>query len=150
MTNADKAAENFMRGCNCAQAVLLTYAPKLGLSEKDALHMASSFGGGMGHLRETCGAVTAMFLIAGMVRGYDNVEDSSYKREHYNLIQQLAAKFNEKYGTINCGELLRETKNTLTPAERTKEYYKVRPCVRFVRTAADIIDEVLFDGPTAG
>lgn len=141
---SENAAENFLNGYNCAQAVLAAYAPRLGMDEETAMRLASSFGGGMGHLRETCGAVSAMFMIAGLMRGYTDVEDLSLKREHYKLIQEMAAKFKERYGTINCGELLKETKNSLIAEARTAEYYKNRPCVRFVQAAAEIIDEMLF------
>ena len=141
---SENAAENFLNGYNCAQAVLAAYAPRLGMDEETAMKLSSSFGGGMGHLRETCGAVSAMFMIAGLMRGYTDVEDLSLKREHYKLIQEMAAKFKERYGTINCGQLLKETKNSLIAEARTPEYYKNRPCVRFVQAAAEIIDETLF------
>lgn len=144
MTNAEKAAENFLHGYNCAQSVLSVYAPQIGLDEETAMKLASSFGGGMGRLREVCGTVSAMFMVAGLVRGYTNVEDLSLKREHYKLVQDMAAKFKDRFGTINCAQLLKETHNSLIAEARTPEYYKKRPCVRFVRAAAEIIDEMVF------
>ena len=147
MTHADKAAENFLNGYSCAQAVLAVYAPELGLDGQTALRLASSFGGGMGRLREVCGTFSAMCMVAGLVRGYTDVNDLEQKRRHYKLIQDMAAAFKARHGTINCAQLLKETKNSLIAEARTPEYYQKRPCLRFVLTAAEIIDEMVFQQP---
>ena len=97
----------------------------------------------MGGLREVCGAVTGMFMIAGLLYGYSDPLDSDSKREHYELIQKLATSFKDKYDSIICRELLgldMENENP-KPQERNEKYYKSRPCGEFVGYAAKIMDE---------
>lgn len=142
---SEKAANNFREGYNCAQSVLLAFANKVGLKEDEALKLASSFGGGMGRLREVCGAVSAMFMIAGILKGYTEPNNDVVKADHYKLIQDLAAEFKLKHGTIICRELLGldVTEFSPIPSARTDEYYKERPCEEFIRCAAEIIEEEL-------
>ncbi|WP_331669491.1 C-GCAxxG-C-C family protein [Emergencia timonensis] len=106
MDRSDQAASLFREGYNCAQAVLLAFADVLSIDKKTAAMLSSSFGGGMGRLREVCGAVSSMFLIAGLVKGYDRPDDDEAKAAHYQLIQTLAYKFKEENGSIICRELL--------------------------------------------
>ncbi len=145
MTHREKAIEYFCAGYNCAQSVFAAFCDVTGYSEKEAFMLASSFGGGMGRMRETCGAVSAMFMVAGIVRGYDDISTDAPKKAHYELIQEMAAEFRAVHGTITCRELLSGlgTDSNPTPSARTEEYYKVRPCVRFVATAADIVDRMV-------
>jgi C_GCAxxG_C_C family probable redox protein len=145
MTHREKAIEYFCKGYNCAQSVFAAFCDVTGYSEKEALMLASSFGGGMGRMRETCGAVTAMFMVAGVVRGYDDISTDAPKKAHYERIQKMAAEFKREHGTIICRELLASLKPDSNPAPsaRTEEYYRVRPCVRFVATAADILDKMI-------
>lgn len=140
-----EAVNNFRKGYNCAQSVLLTFANKVGLSNEDALKLASSFGGGMGRLREVCGAVSALFMIAGILKGYTEPNNDIIKANHYKLIQDLAAEFKSKHGTIICRELLglEEDEFSPIPSARTKEYYKERPCEEFIKCAAEIVKEKL-------
>ncbi len=147
MTHREKAIGYFCAGYNCAQAVFAAFCDVTGYSEKEAFMLASSFGGGMGRMRETCGAVSAMFMIAGIVRGYDDISTDAPKKAHYELVQALAAEFRKEHGTITCRELLAGLKpdSNPTPSARTEEYYKVRPCVRFVATAADIVDRKVLE-----
>lgn len=142
---SEKAANNFREGYNCAQSVLLAFANKVGLKEDEALKLASSFGGGMGRLREVCGAVSAMFMIAGILKGYTEPNNDIVKANHYKLIQDLAAEFKLKHGTIICRELLGldGTEFSPIPSARTDEYYKERPCEEFIRCAAEIVEEDL-------
>ena len=101
----DKAAQAkdlFKQGYNCAQAVLCSFCAETGLSFDNALKIASSFGGGMGRLREVCGAVSAMFMVAGIKYGYTSNNDNKLKREHYKLIQDLAQEFKAECGSIVC------------------------------------------------
>ncbi len=145
MTHREKAIEYFCAGYNCAQSVFAAFCDVTGYSEKEAFMLASSFGGGMGRMRETCGAVSAMFMVAGIVKGYDDISTDEPKKAHYELIQAMAAEFKKAHGTITCRELLAGlgTDSKPTPSARTEEYYKVRPCVRFVATAADIVDKMV-------
>lgn len=142
---SEKAVNNFREGYNCAQSVLLAFANKVGLKENEALKLASSFGGGMGRLREVCGAVSAMFMIAGILKGYTEPNNDIVKANHYKLIQDLAAEFKSKHGTIICRELLGldETEFSPIPSARTDEYYKERPCEEFIKCVAEIVEEDL-------
>lgn len=142
---SEKVANNFREGYNCAQSVLLAFANKVGLKEDEALKLASSFGGGMGRLREVCGAVSAMFMIAGILKGYTEPNNDIVKANHYKLIQDLAAEFKLKHGTIICRELLGldGTEFSPIPSVRTEEYYKERPCEEFIKCAAEIVEEEL-------
>ena len=144
-SRADKAKELFENGYNCAQATLGAFSDLIGLDFESAMKLSSSFGGGMGKLREVCGAVSAMFMIAGMLKGYSTPETGEIKAEHYKLIQNLAQKFREKNGSIICRELLnlQEREPTHVPSVRTEEYYKTRPCSMLVYSAAKIIEEEL-------
>ena len=142
---SEKAANNFREGYNCAQSVLLAFADKVGLKDEEALRLASSFGGGMGRLREVCGAVSAMFMIAGFLKGYTEPNNDIVKANHYKLIQDLATEFKSKHGTIICRELLGldGTEFSPIPSARTDEYYKERPCEEFIKCAAEIVEEDL-------
>ena len=144
-TKRDKAMELFLEGYNCCQAVLGAFCEDLGLDTQTALKLSSSFGAGMGKLREVCGAVSAMFMIAGLAGGYSNPDATIEKADHYKKIQELAEEFKKKNDTIICRELLKniKTKSGFAPEARTEEYYKVRPCVRFVSDAAEIIEKYL-------
>lgn len=139
----EKGKQLFCQKCNCAQAVVLAYKDVLGLDEKRLLRMASSFGGGMGRLREVCGCVSGMFLVAGMLYGYDDLEDQQKKADHYKLIQDLAAKFTQINGSLVCRELLglSAREKTHVPEERTEAYYKKRPCGELVKCAINILEE---------
>ena len=138
---SDIAADNFQNGCNCCQSVLCAFSDITGFDIKTSMKLASSFGGGMGRLREVCGAVSAMFMIAGLLKGYDVAGDDIGKTRHYQLIQKLAKKFKEKHETIICRELLGlDGEDNPIPSKRTAEYYASRPCENFIRTAADIIE----------
>ena len=94
------AEKLFKEGCNCSQAVFAAFSKELGLSKEFALKLSSSFGGGMGRLREVCGAVSAMELVAGALKGYSNISDKKIKDEHYRLVQKLANEFKEKYELV--------------------------------------------------
>lgn len=139
---SEKAANNFKSGYNCAQSVFLAFAEDFGFDKETALKLSSSFGGGMGRLREVCGAVSSMFAIAGLKHGYTSPNDDEAKAKHYELIQSLAEKFKSKYGTIICRELLElpEGSDSPIPSKRTEEYYQTRPCEAFIRYAAEIIE----------
>ena len=144
-TKSEKAKELFMQGYNCSQAVVGAFCEDLGLDFETAMKLSSSFGGGMGRLREVCGAVSGAFMVAGLKYGYADPTDKTAKTEHYKLIQDMAAKFKEQNGSIICRELLEvgDEKETHVPEDRTKEYYKKRPCAQLVELAAKIAEEIL-------
>ena len=146
MTRAEQAAKLFYDGYNCAQAVALAFCDLTGLEETMTAKMASSFGGGMGRMREVCGAVSGMLLVTGILYGY--TEDvGTAKKEHYALVQELAGKFREKAGSIVCREILKNPPSDPVPSPRTEEYYAQRPCVRMVYLAAAILEEYISANP---
>lgn len=145
MTKKELAMCYFKEGFNCSQAVFLAFAEDLGLDRKTALKLSSSFGGGMGRMREVCGCVSGMIMAAGLKYGYDSPKDAAGKTEHYKRVQELAGEFREKNGSIICRELLglEGRDSSYVPSERTKEYYKKRPCVELVGDAAEIFEKYL-------
>lgn len=145
MSKSDRAKELFLEGYNCAQSVAGAYAEEMGLDFDMAVKMSSSFGGGMGRMREVCGAVSGMFLAAGAIYGYGNPKDFEAKKEHYKRIQLLAERFKKETGSIICRELLGvDGENTdYVPGRRTDEYYKKRPCAEMVCLAAGILEEYI-------
>lgn len=141
---SERAKELFVEGYNCAQAVVGAFSEKFDMDFTTLMKTVSSFGGGMGRLREVCGAVSGIFFVAGALFGYDDPKATVEKAEHYRLIQDLAAKFRERNGSIICRELLEEgpAKITHIPSERTGEYYKKRPCKELVAEAVLVLEEV--------
>lgn len=141
----ERAVELFKNGYNCAQSVFAAYSEALGIPFETALRLSSSFGGGMGRLREVCGAVSGMFMVLGMKRGYSDPNDKEAKKELYRQVQTLAGQFEKKNGSIICRELLGldHRCDVPVPEERTDSYYKKRPCVEMVRCAAEILDQYL-------
>ena len=145
MTHSELAKKNFESGCNCAQAVLLAFSDRTGLDEATAMKLSASFGGGMGKLREVCGAVSGMFMAAGMIYADDHVPTQEAKAAHYEKIRTLAARFKEENGSYICRELLEgvPVSKDAAPEERTEQYYKKRPCGELCAMAAQILDEFL-------
>ena len=148
--HTEKAVALFTQGYNCAQSVFVAFSDVTGMDEELAKRLSSSFGGGMGRMREVCGTCSAMFMVAGILYGEGTETDHSIKTEHYKRIQYLAEEFRRSHETILCRELLKglAVTNTPTPEKRTEQYYKVRPCVKFVRTAAEILDRYLEEHPS--
>lgn len=145
MDHAKKARELFTAGYNCAQSVVGAFEEEIGLPRETLMKMASGFGGGMGGLRSTCGAVTGMFMALGLLSGYGVAGDQAAKTAHYARIRALAESFEQEQGTLICRELLSSLPGKLQkdPLPRTEEYYKVRPCVRFVEHAARLLEEMI-------
>ena len=140
MNRGDRAAELFLQGYNCAQAVAVAFCDVVGMTPDQAAKMSSSFGGGMGRMREVCGAVSGMLLIAGMVYGYETPGDDVSKKEHYGRVQYLAGQFREQVGSIVCREILKNPPSDPNPTPRTAEFYQKRPCARMVQLAASILE----------
>lgn len=142
----ERAMQNFLMGYNCTQSILLAFEdilPEEGREE--IICMSSAFGGGMGRLREVCGSVSGMFLIAGLLYGYSGPETGERKTELYRKIQQLAHQFEEQNGSIVCRELLGLSvkEQEPVPEPRTKEYYKKRPCKELIGMSAEILDNFI-------
>ncbi len=146
---AEKARNYFLEGYNCAQSVFLAFCDLTGLDEKTALLVSSSFGGGMGRLREVCGAVSGMFMAAGILYGYADPKAGEEKMEHYKRIQELAADFRERNSSIVCRDILGKIAEdkSFIPSERTAEYYKTRPCAKMVEDATQILEKYIEQYP---
>ena len=145
MTRREAAMENFMKGYNCSQAVVLAFADVLGMDEDALLRLSSSFGGGMGRLREVCGAVSGMLIVAGLLYGYSEPDSLEHKNEHYARVQQLALEFERRRGSVVCRELLGLDVKHDTPVAtpRTAEFYDKRPCMEIIGEVAEILDEYI-------
>lgn len=153
----EKAVAYFKAGYNCSQSVFAVFADKYGMDEETALKVSASFGGGIGRMREVCGTVCGMSMVAGMETG---ATDGSLegKKRNYEVVQHLAGIFRERNGSIICRELLglgkkenaADGKATVytdpTPEARTEQYYKKRPCIKLIAEAVEILEEELFDG----
>ena len=143
MTRAERAKALFLEGYNCAQAVVLAFAADAGLDEETAKNFSRPLGGGMGRLRQTCGAVAGAACASGVLF------PELTKAEAYALVQEIARRFREKNGSINCGELLTgaglKTDTAPNPEARTPEYYKKRPCPNLIYDAAEILEEICIE-----
>ena len=147
MNRAEYAAQLFMDGYNCAQAVAVAFCDVTGMEPKHTARLASSFGGGMGRMREVCGAVSGMLMVAGVLYGYDVADDDQAKMGHYTLVQNLAGQFREQVGSIICREILKNPPSDPAPTPRTEEFYKMRPCARMVYLAAEIMEKYIEEHP---
>lgn len=145
ISHSEKAKQLFLEGYNCAQAVFLAFSDLYEMDEKTALMLSSSFGGGLGRMREVCGAVSGMAMTIGVLYGYSSPKAKDEKAEHYKRIQYLANEFKKENGSYICRELLGLEKNQTThiPEERTPEYYKKRPCAELVYSAATITERYI-------
>ncbi len=141
-----KAVALFKEGYNCSQSVVAAYADLYGFTPEQAFLMSAAFGGGIGRMRETCGAACGMFLLAGLEKGSVDGKDRQAKGDTYALVQDLAAKFKEENGSMRCADLLGLSKKepiVSTPEERTQKYYAKRPCAMMVETAARLFGDYL-------
>lgn len=147
-SRGDRARELFREGYNCSQAVTLAFADELearGISREMAAGLASSFGGGLGRLREVCGCVSGMALVCGALEGYTDPKTAAEKQDHYKKIQELVTTFKNENGSYICRELLAgiNTDTNPVPEARTESYYKKRPCAELAACAADILERHL-------
>ena len=158
------AREYFLKGYNCSQAVLLAFSDLTGLDEKVAVRLASSFGGGMGRMREVCGTVSGALMVLGILYGYDAASPNANeeKTAHYARVQAFAGRFREEFGSIICREILANhvkrmeaekaekdeqvaamLSDSSVPTPRSAEYYKKRPCAEIAARAASLLDEYI-------
>ncbi|MGN0533132.1 MAG: C-GCAxxG-C-C family protein [Eubacterium sp.] len=143
MTKGELAKEQFKNGCNCSQAVAVAFCEETGLDRELVKQLTTGFGGGMGRMREVCGAVSGMtFVISAL---YKEDKGSVYAR-----VQEVAKSFKEANGSIICRELLGldiKGADSPVPQPRTESYYKKRPCAEIVSIAADILDKYIKENP---
>lgn len=138
----------FEAGYNCSQAVFMAYSDIYEINKVLAAKLSTSFGGGMGRLREVCGAVSGMFLLLGFKYPFVDTNDKASKNANYKAVQFVANAFKSEMGSYICADLLKIKHQPQNPesSERNEAYYKTRPCTRCVDTAARIIGNVLFKG----
>lgn len=149
MIRKEMAKQNFKEGFNCAQAVVLAFADLTEMDKSTLLKLSSSFGGGLGRLREVCGCVSGMAIVLGVLYGYDDSSSKDEKADHYTRIQEVAHEFEKRNGSIVCRELLglEHKHDSPNPEDRTEAYYKKRPCVELVGDAAEILEAYIQKNP---
>lgn len=144
-SRVEEAVQLFMSGFNCCQSVFGAYADLFGMEREEALRLASPMGAGIGRMREVCGTVSAMAMLSGLADGNSDPQDETKKAAVYQRVRDMSDAFAKENGSIICRELLgilgRE--KSAAPSLRTEEYYAVRPCVKFVRCAAEIVEKSL-------
>jgi C_GCAxxG_C_C family probable redox protein len=147
MEKREESAKKFDQGFSCSQSIFSTYAPLYGIEEQTALKIATSFGGGMARMANTCGAVTGAFMVLGLVFGRGSIEDSAAKEKTYERAALFVERFREKHGSIVCRELLGYDMSTPEGAEKLREMKVISErCPGFVRDAALILESLLKDG----
>lgn len=142
MDREQKARDYFRQGYNCCQSVAMAFSDILGLEPEKVAELTSGFGGGMGRMREVCGAVSGMTFCAGAVRPAADPQNREERTANYALVQQMAGEFREAFGSIVCRELLNlrvQEKTEPQPSERTPAFYHSRSCENFVGEAAKIV-----------
>lgn len=140
MTKGEQAKLNFTSGMNCSQAVATAFCDEIKMDKETVARLVIGFGGGMGRLREVCGAVSGMVFVLSALYG------DKGRTEVYKMVQEVAGEYEKENGSIVCRELLglsSSQKSSPIPDARTKEYYKKRPCADLCRVAADILDNFI-------
>lgn len=143
----DRAVELFKSGFNCSQAVFAAFADKIGMPEETALRVSAGLGGGVGRMREVCGAVCGAAMLAGMIYGATEGSDRAAKAKTYEKVQEIAAEFRKTNRSIVCRELLGLSageNSAPIPEARTESYYKKRPCAKQIEDAARAAEKILF------
>lgn len=143
INRAQLAEQYFLEGYSCSQAVVLAFHDLMKLDEKTCLKIASPFGGGMGRLREVCGAFSGALIVLGYLKG-NPTTDIKKKTKLYEDIQKMAKEFEDANGFLRCRDLLNlHNKSIAKPSKRTKQYYDHRPCQKIVASAASILEKYL-------
>ncbi len=142
MSKADKAAENFTNGLNCAQSVLSAYGPGLGLDKETCIRIAAPFGGGMGHVQEVCGAVSGALMVIGLRHGEGTAERD--RRDHViELAQRFINSFKERFGSVLCRDLIACDISTREGLRKARELGAFTVCADYVRAAGELLDNNL-------
>ena len=143
MQRIEKSEKLFKEGYNCSQAVAGAFSDILPLDFDTLTLVSSGFGGGMGRLREVCGAVSGMIIVASILKGYNDPKDDEGKKDLYSFIQSIVKEFEEENSSIICRDLLGLSikREEPVPEKRTDEYYKKRPCVEMVKSAVKILNK---------
>ncbi len=142
---ADRAEKLFRAGYNCSQALVGAFAEDMDLPLDTAMKWSSGLGGGLCRMREVCGAVSGAILVLGYLHGSEDPEDYQNKRMLYALGQQMCFRFQDRFGTLNCGKLLNLPEGSVgsLPTPRTPDFYEKRPCLKYIRAMAEILEDTL-------
>lgn len=146
MTEKERAKDLFLEGYNCAQSVFVAFCHRFNIDEETAKKISAGLGGGIGRMREVCGAVSGAAMVLGSVIAPTSGSDAESKQKNYELVREFAERFKQRNSTVICRELLElgiKTENTARPDDRTAEYYKKRPCLKLVEDAAEIVAELI-------
>lgn len=145
MSRVEEAVRTFESGYNCAQSVFVTYADLFGMDRQTALKISCPMGGGVGRMREVCGAVSAMSMLAGLKYGNTDPDDQEAKTYMYQLVQDMSSRFRQDMDSIVCRELLKDVplSTGAAPQKRDKTFYETRPCSRIIALASKIIEDML-------
>ncbi|MFX1571608.1 MAG: C-GCAxxG-C-C family protein [Promethearchaeota archaeon] len=144
MSKVEKVISSFRGDFNCAQSILSSFATQYGLDKDTALRLATGFGGGMGRLQNTCGAVSGAFMVIGLRYGMGINDDTETREKTYQVIRDFSNRFQEIHGSLICKELLGCDINTI----EGKEYYDQndffeKKCLQYVKDSALILEEIL-------
>ena len=146
MTGKEKARDYFLQGFNCSQSVFCAFADRFGIDEETAKKVAAGLGGGVGRMREVCGAVSASAMVLGSFCAATEGSDEDSKKKNYELVREFSDRFMERHSSVVCRDLLKmdvKMESTAKPDDRTAEYYRKRPCLKVVEDAAEILEEML-------
>ncbi len=146
MTAKEKARNYFLEGYNCSQSVFCTFCDRFGIKEETAKKLSAGLGGGVGRMREVCGAVSASAMVLGSLCAPTDGSDSESKMKNYDLVQEFSRRFLQRQPSVVCREILElNAKSEISPKpdERTGEYYKTRPCLKVVEDAAEILEKMI-------
>ncbi len=146
MTAKEKAGKCFLEGYNCSQSVFCAFCDRFGIDEEAAKKISAGLGGGVGRMREVCGAVTASAMVLGSICAPTDGSDAERKKKNYELVREFSDRFLERHSSVVCREMLKldvKMENTAKPDDRTAEYYKKRPCLKVVEDAAEILEDMI-------
>lgn len=147
MTEKERAGQLFLEGFNCSQSVFCAFCHRFDIDENTAKRISAGLGGGVGRMRDVCGAVSASAMVLGSLCAATEGDDAESKKKNYDLVREFAERFKEIHGSVVCREMLRnsavKTDNTSTPEGRTADYYKNRPCLKVVEDAAEILMQMI-------
>lgn len=147
MKEIERAGELFLEGYNCSQSVFTAFCDRFGMDEETAKRVSAGLGGGVGRMREVCGAVSGAAMVLGSLACASSGDDAAGKAKNYELVREFAERFKARCGgTVICRELLKlgvQMENTAVPESRTADYYKKRPCLMLVEVAAEILCQMI-------
>ena len=143
---SEKAAELFSSGFNCAQSVFTSFANETGLTEEQALKITSGFGGGMGRMQYTCGAVVGAYLVISALNGSDDASNSDAREKTFSLVRKFDTIFRDKHGSTNCRELIKYDLNSEEEKKEASEkgVFEIQ-CAGFVKDAVDLLETEILD-----